>query len=79
MATSPTKAVEIDAELLERARLAAEVRGVDVPQLVSEALEHELGDERSQPAFSLIGAFSAERDDLGEAAGDHEYEPPPFR
>ncbi len=43
MAASPTTTVEIDSELLERARRAARERGVGVPQLVNEALEHELG------------------------------------
>ncbi len=43
MAASPTTTVEIDSELLERARRAARERGVGVPQLVSKALEHELG------------------------------------
>jgi hypothetical protein len=43
MAASPTTSVEIDSELLERARRAARKRGVAVPQLVSEALKRELG------------------------------------
>jgi hypothetical protein len=45
MAASPRRTVEIDSELLERARRVARKRGVAVPQLVREALEHEMGDE----------------------------------
>jgi hypothetical protein len=79
MAASPTKTVEVDAELLERARQVANERGVAVPQLVKEALEHEIGDEEQQPPFSLIGAFTAERSDLSARASSDEFEPRPFR
>jgi hypothetical protein len=79
MAASPKTTVEIDSGLLERARLVARERGVAVPQLVSEALEHEMGGEKPQPPFSLIGAFAAGRSDLSELAGRDVYEPPPFR
>jgi hypothetical protein len=79
MAASPRRTVEIDTELLERARRVARERGVAVPQLVREALEHEMGVEEPQPPFSLIGAFSAGRSDLSELASRDEYKPPPFR
>jgi hypothetical protein len=79
MAASPTKTVEVDAELLERARRVADKRGVAVPQLVRDALEHELGDEEPQAPFSLIGAFTAGRSDLSARASSDEFEPRPFR
>jgi hypothetical protein len=79
MAASPTKTVEVDAELLERARRAADKRGVAVPQLVKEALEHELSSEEPQPPFSLIGAFTAGRSDLSARASRDEFESRPFR
>jgi hypothetical protein len=79
MAASPTRTVEVDADLLERARRVADERGVAVPQLVQEALEHELGGEESQPPFSLIGAFTAGRSDLSARASRDEFEPRPFR
>ena len=69
----------MDAKLLERARRVADQRGVAVPQIVQEALEHELGDEKPQPPFSLIGAFTAGRSDLSERASNDEFEPRPFR
>jgi hypothetical protein len=43
MAASLTTSVEVDTGLLERARRVAHERGVAVPQLVREALEHEMG------------------------------------
>src|SRR5437870_4787486 len=49
MAASPTKTIEVDADLLERARRVADERGVAVPQLVQEALEHELSGAEAQP------------------------------
>ena len=92
MAASPTKTVEVDAELLERARRVADRRGVAVPQIVREALEHELGgaapeperppratDEDEQPPFSCIGAFSSGRGDLSKLASEDVFEPEPFR
>lgn len=79
MAASPTKTIEVDAELLERAQRVAKERGVAVPQLVQEALEHELGGERPQPPFSLIGAFTAGRSDLSARASRDEFESRPFR
>jgi hypothetical protein len=66
MAATPAKTVEPDPRLLERARQAADERGVEVAQFVNTALEHELGDETPQPPFSLIGAFKAGRSDLSD-------------
>ncbi len=80
MAASPSKTVEIDAELLERARRVADQRGVAVPQLVREALEHELGPaDGEQPPVTCIGMFESGRGDLSELASRDVYEPPPFR
>jgi len=89
MAASPTKTIEVDAELLERARQVADKRGVAVPQLVREALEHELaelnaksqqgGDEGEQPPLTCIGAFSSGRGDLSKLASEDVFEPEPFR
>jgi hypothetical protein len=79
MAASRTRTVQIDAELLERACKVADERGVAVPQLVNTALERELGSEEPQPAFSLIGAFTAGRSDLGARASRDAFEPRPFR
>jgi len=89
MAASLTKTIEVDAELLERARQVAEKRGVAVPQLVREALEHELaelnaksqqaGDDGEQPPLTCIGAFSSGRGDLSKLASEDVFEPEPFR
>ncbi|HEX4669604.1 MAG TPA: hypothetical protein VH275_06480 [Solirubrobacterales bacterium] len=80
MAASPSKTVEVDAELLERARRVADERGVAVPQLVRQALEHELGPaDGEQPAVTCIGMFESGRGDLSELASRDAYEPPPFR
>jgi hypothetical protein len=92
MAASPTKTVEVDAELLERARRVADERGVAVSQLVRVALVHELAevapnseqrrpsdDDREQPPLTCIGAFRSGRGDLSKLAGDHVFEPEPFR
>lgn len=76
MATRP---IEVDTELLKRAQRVADERGVAVPQLVQEALEHALGGEVPQPRFSLIGAFTAGRSDLSARASRDEFEPRPFR
>lgn len=90
MAASPTRTVELDAELLERARRVADERGVAVPQLVQEALEHELGgeepqpgsrvkDEGEQPPLTCIGAFRSGRSDLSKLASEDVFESEPFR
>jgi hypothetical protein len=80
MAASPRRTVEIDNALLERARRVARERGVAVPQLVREALEHELGaEEGEQPPLTCIGAFSSGRGDLSEMASRDVFEPEPSR
>ena len=80
MAASPTKTVKVDAELLERARRAARERGVDVPQVVREALEHELGgEEAEQPPVTCIGMFDSRLGDLSERASRDEFKPRPSR
>lgn len=80
MAASPSKSVEVDADLLERARRVADQRGVAVPQLVRQALEHELGPaDGEQPPVTCIGMFESGRGDLSELASRDAYEPPPFR
>ena len=80
VAGSPTTNIEVDSALLERARRVARERGVAVPQLVSEALEHELGAEESeQPPLTCIGAFSSGRGDLSEMASRDVFEPEPSR
>lgn len=67
--------VQADKTLLERARRAARERGVTFPQLVREALEHELT-TRTAPARSLscVGAI-----DTGGQARQRAYEPDPWR
>jgi hypothetical protein len=87
MATTETASVEIEGDLLARARRVARERGVEVPQLVHEALEHEIGsaapepigDEGEQPPLTCIGAFSSGRGDLGKLASEDVFEPEPFR
>jgi hypothetical protein len=67
--------VQADKALLERARRAARERGVTFPQLVREALEHELA-MRIEPAraLSCIGAIRT-----GGRARQRAYEPDPWR
>jgi hypothetical protein len=80
MAASPMTRVEIETELLERARRVARERGVAVPQLLREALVHELGDDAGeQPPVTCIGAFSSGRGDLSEMASRDVFEPEPSR
>lgn len=71
--------VELDPALMARTRKAADERGVAVPQLVSAAIEHEIGDEAPQPPFSLIGAFKSGRSDLSARASRDKFGPRPFR
>lgn len=62
------------------ARRAARERGIDVPQVVREALEHELGEEKGeQPPVTCIGMFDSGRSDLSKRASRDEFEPRPFR
>lgn len=79
MAATPPNTIELDPGLMARTRKAADERGVAVPQLVSTAIEHEIGGEEPQPPFSLIGAFKAGRSDLSARASRDEFEPRPFR
>ena len=67
--------VQADRALLERARRTARARGVTFPQLVREALEHELA-TRSEPVrpLSCIGAVST-----GGRARERAYEPDSWR
>lgn len=58
------RTVELDAELLERARPAADERGVTVPQFIREALEHELGEAARSP-----GGLSPAPDEYEAAVG----------
>jgi hypothetical protein len=71
--------VQADPALLERARHAARRRGITFPQLVREALEHELAEDSPQPPLRSIGAYESGRTDLSRRAGAEEYEPQPFR
>ncbi len=86
MATTEKASVEIEGELLERAQRVARERGVKVPQLVHDALEHEIGqaaqsprDEGEQPPLTCIGAFRSGRGDLSKLASEDVFEPEPFR
>lgn len=87
MAITEKASVEIEGDLLAKARRAARERGVEVPQLVHEALEHEIGsaapepigDEGHQPPLTGIGAFRSGRGDLSELASKDVFEPEPFR
>ncbi|HEY2141697.1 MAG TPA: hypothetical protein VGG98_06525 [Solirubrobacteraceae bacterium] len=74
--------IQADKALLDRARRTARVRGVTFPQLVRDAIEHELGptdEERLALPLTCVGAFRSERGDLSRRAGEDEYEPEPFR
>jgi hypothetical protein len=87
MATTDKAIVEIEVDLLERARRVARERGVEVPQLVQDALEHEIGaaaprasgNEGEQPPLTFIGAFHSGRGDLSKLASEDVFEPDPFR
>jgi hypothetical protein len=67
--------VQADKTLLERARRAARERGVTFPQLVREALEHELS-TRTEPArpLSCVGVVNT-----GGRARERAYEPDAWR
>jgi hypothetical protein len=67
--------IQADDRLLERARRVARERGVTFPQLVREALEHELGQSLYSPRrLSCVGVISTE----GQASR-RVYEPDPWR
>lgn len=71
--------VQADPALLERAQHAARERGITFPQLVRDALEHELADEGPQPPPTSIGAFDSGQGDLSARADADQYAPAPFR
>jgi hypothetical protein len=67
--------IQADRALLERARRAARERGVSFPQLVRDALEHELASRRGpQRPLTSVGAVST-----GGEARRREYAPEPWR
>jgi hypothetical protein len=67
--------IQADPALIERARRAARERGVSFPQLVRDALEHELGTTSGAPKrLSSVGAVSTDG-----RARDRVYEPEPWR
>ena len=71
--------VQADANLLRRVKKRAAQRGVSVAQLVREALERALGDERRQPAPLSIGRFgSGRRNNDSERASNDEYVAEPY-
>jgi hypothetical protein len=66
--------IQAERALLERARRAARERGVTFPQLVRDALEHELGPRSgSPPRLSSAGAISTRG-----RARERAYEPDPW-
>ena len=65
--------IQADEALLARARKAAMQRGVSFPQLVRDALEHELGDRVREPLAST-GAV-----DSGGTARKREYQSDAWR
>jgi hypothetical protein len=67
--------IQADRRLLERARRAAHERGVTFPQLVREALEHELA-ARSEPPrpLSCVGVISTDG-----RARERTYQPDEWR
>lgn len=67
--------IQADEALLERARRAARERGVTFPQLVREALEHELALRLEPPRrLTCAGAISTEG-----RARERVYEPDAWR
>jgi hypothetical protein len=67
--------IQADRALLERARRAARERGVTFPQLVRDALEHELGPSSGAPRrLSSAGVIQT-----GGTARQGSYEPDPWR
>jgi len=67
--------IQADRALLERARRAARERGVTFPQLVRDALEHELGPASGVPRqLSSVGAISTDG-----LARERAYEPDAWR
>lgn len=68
--------IQADDDLLRRARRTAARRGVSIAQLVRDALEREVGEERQPPPL-WIGTFRSAHGDLSERASRDEYEPDP--
>jgi hypothetical protein len=67
--------IQADKALLEQARRAAHERGVTFPQLVREALEHELATgTEAPPPLSCVGAITT-----GGRARRQAYEPDAWR
>jgi hypothetical protein len=67
--------IQADRELLERARQAAHDRGVTFPQLVREALEHELATRVApRERLSSVGVISTDG-----RARKREYQPDAWR
>jgi hypothetical protein len=67
--------IQADPVLLERARRAARERGITFPQLVRDALEHELGPSAgSPPRLASAGVIRTDG-----AARRRAYEPDPWR
>lgn len=71
--------VQVDEQLLERARRRASERGVSVAQVFRDALERDLGDEIPPPELTSSGAVRSKEGDLSRRATDDEYEPEPYR
>src|ERR1700741_599011 len=71
--------IQADPVLLERARNAARERGISFPQLVRDALEHELADRAPQPLPISLAAFDSGLGDLGARTAGDQDEPIPFR
>ena len=70
--------IQANDELLERARRRAAARGVSIAQVVRDALEKELGDERPPEPLSL-GKYRSGSGDLSRRASEDEYEPTSWR
>jgi hypothetical protein len=71
VAGSPTTNIEVDSALLERARRVARERGVAVPQLVREALEHEMGPAESGRQVDEWGDLDDWSDAVSRGTFDH--------
>jgi hypothetical protein len=65
--------IQADEELLARARKVAGERGVSFPQLVRDALEHELDDAAGGPLSATATI------DSGGKARQREYQPDAWR
>jgi plasmid stability protein len=70
--------IQAEDELLDRARRRAAERGVSIAQVVRDALEAALENDRPRIPENL-GKFSSGFTDTAERAGNDEYVPPPWR